>query len=358
MKKILSPKLDVVFHMIFGEQKHERITKKLIEDIIEEKVETIELEKTPYLWGEQAEDKIGIVDVRATINNKNPIDIEMQIVDNKNIEKRILFYWSKLYLKQLKEGEKYNKLERSIGIVFLDYEIERLKELPVHTKWQILNTENGKYILTKDLELHIIEMPKIREKEVEGAIRKWIMFLENPEGEETKKMAEREPEIKEAIEALEYISNDEAKARIAELREKYIADRASELETAEEKGKKVIAKKLKAIGISIEKIKEITGLAREDIEELGDVSAEEEKMRIAELREKYIADRESELATAEENGEKKGLQQGLKEGKKQGLKEGRKDEKIEIAKKLKDRKVPIEEIKEITGLNKEEIDKI
>ena len=86
--KILSPKIDIVFRMLFGEQKHERITKKLIEDIIEEKVETIELEQTPYLLGMHMDDKVGIIDVRATINNKNPIDIEMQIIDNHDIEKK------------------------------------------------------------------------------------------------------------------------------------------------------------------------------------------------------------------------------------------------------------------------------
>ena len=81
-RKILSPKIDVVFHMLFGEQKHERITKKLVEDVIGEKVDIIELEQTPYLWGEQINDKVGIIDIRAKINNKNPIDIEMQIADN------------------------------------------------------------------------------------------------------------------------------------------------------------------------------------------------------------------------------------------------------------------------------------
>ena len=73
-KKILSPKIDIVFKMLFGEQKHERITKKLIEDVIEEKIDTIELEQTPYLLGMQPDDKIGIVDIRATINNKNPLE--------------------------------------------------------------------------------------------------------------------------------------------------------------------------------------------------------------------------------------------------------------------------------------------
>ena len=43
-------------------------------------------------------------------------------------------------------------------------------------------------------------------------------------------------EIFTLLETLEDISSDEAKQRMAELREKYIMDRASELETAEEKG--------------------------------------------------------------------------------------------------------------------------
>ena len=271
-KKILSPKIDIVFRMLFGEQKHERITKKLIEDVIEEKVETIELEQTPYLLGIQADDKVGIIDVRATINNKNPIDIEMQILDNKDIEKRILFYWSKLYMKQIERGEDYEKLNRSISIIFLDYELKKFKELPIHTKWQIKESKNGRKILTEDLEIHIIEIPKINKMIENGKLKKWIMFLENPEGEETKKMAEKEKEIKEAIETLEGISSDEVKERIAELRQKYIMDKKSEIRTAEEKGiekgKQEVAKKMKQKKFSTDDIMETTGLTKEQIERL------------------------------------------------------------------------------------------
>ncbi|MBO4816445.1 MAG: Rpn family recombination-promoting nuclease/putative transposase [Clostridia bacterium] len=287
-KKILSPKLDIVFKMLFGEQKHERITKKLIEDIIEERVEKIELEQTPYLFGMQADDKIGIIDVRATINNKNPIDIEMQIIDNHDIEKRVLFYWSKLYSKQIERGGIYEKLNRTISIIFLDYEIEKLKELPIHTKWQILSTENGKTLLTEDLEIHIIEIPKIKRMLENGRLKKWIMFLENPEGEETKKMAEKEEEIKEAIEKLEDISSDEEKERIAELRQKYIMDRKSEMRTAIEKG----------------------------------------------------------------------LKQGLEEGRKEGRGEGMKQKTIEIAKKLREKGISTKEIVEITGIDENEINNL
>ena len=93
-------------------------------------------------------------------------------------------------------------------------------------------------------------------------------------------MAEKEKEIKEAIETLEDISSDEAKERIAELRQKYIMDRTSEIRTAKEIGVKEgleegskkeklkIAQKLKQENIGTDIIVKTTGLTKEEIEEL------------------------------------------------------------------------------------------
>lgn len=142
--------------------------------------------------------------------------------------------------------------------------------------------------MTEDLEIHIIEIPKINRMLENGKLKKWILFLENPEGEETKRMAEKEKEIKEAIETLEDISSDEEKERIAELRQKYIMDRKSEIRTAKEIGvkeglekgiekgikeginkeKREIAKKMLQKGMPLENIAEITGLSKEIIEQL------------------------------------------------------------------------------------------
>ena len=147
-----------------------------------------------------------------------------------------------------------------------------------------MNDKNGKTILTEDLEIHIIEIPKINRMLENGKLKKWILFLENPEGEETKRMAEKEKEIKEAIETLEDISSDEEKERIAELRQKYIMDRKSEIRTAKEIGvkegleegikeginkeKREIAKRMLQKGMPLESIAEITGLSKEIIEQL------------------------------------------------------------------------------------------
>ncbi len=282
--KILSPKLDVVFHMLFGVQENEKITKGLIHSVIQEEVESIELEKTPYLWGNNVEDKVGIIDVRAVVNGNTHIDIEMQMINQENIEKRILYYWSKLYSNQLKRGENYNKLQRTICILFINEEIKKLENLPMQTTWKIIETKERKIILTNDLELNIIEMSKHNEKEDNGELNKWIMFLQNPESEAVREMAQYDEEIKEAIEKLEEISSDEEKIRVAELREKYILDQNSNISGAEERGRAEGRKEGEKIGIKQEKIEtakrmlnknidiqtiiDITGLTKEEIEKI------------------------------------------------------------------------------------------
>ena len=71
----------------------------------------------------------------------------MQVVDRKNIEKRILFYWSKMYNMSIKEGEDYSTLEKGIVILISDYELESLKEIEKYiTKWNIREEVSKNYL--------------------------------------------------------------------------------------------------------------------------------------------------------------------------------------------------------------------
>ena len=44
--------------MLFGEPANEKATIGLLEDVIKEKIDTINLDENPYLLGEQVDDKI------------------------------------------------------------------------------------------------------------------------------------------------------------------------------------------------------------------------------------------------------------------------------------------------------------
>ena len=276
IEKLLDPKIDYVFKRIFGYTGNEEITKGLISSIIGREISSIELDNNTILEKDLLEEKVGILDIRAKIENKINCNIEMQIVDRKNIEKRILYYWSKLYNMNLKAGKDYENLEKVIVILITDYEIESLKEIKKYeTKWNIREEEYQKVILTEVMEFYIIELPKYekyKEKTENEKLNKWIKFIKEPGGME---MGE-DKAIQKAKEVLEEISKDKRERYLAELREKYILDQKAIEDAGYDKGlkegqkeeKKKIAKNLLKLNIPIEQIKEVTGLTEEEIEKL------------------------------------------------------------------------------------------
>ena len=292
--KTLSPKLDVVFQALFGEVGNESITKGFLETILERKIDSIDLSKNPILRREFKEEKLGVLDIIAKLDKDEICNIELQIVDKKNIIERILYYWSRLYSRQIKSGEDYKILQKAIVILITDFKIENLEELDYHSRWKIMEDKQGKkIILTQKLEIDIIELPKIigKEKEQDNLLD-WLYFLENPKSERvTEKMKENE-NLKEAVKKLDNLSEDEKMQRIADLRQKAIMD------------EKAIYEKGLEIGIE------------------------------------------------------KGIQRGMEKGIEKGIMEGSQKEKIEIAKKMLELKIDKETIAEATGLTEQEIEKI
>lgn len=149
-----------------------------------------------------------------------------------------------------------------------------MKALKYHSTWKIIETEGRKRILTEKLEIDIIELPKIEGKEKEsGRLLDWLYFLENPKSRRVTEKMEESKEIKEAVEKLDSLSEDERMQRIADLREKAILDEKAiyakglddGIREGKQKEKLEIAKKLKSEGISIEKIEQITGLTEKEI---------------------------------------------------------------------------------------------
>ena len=147
----------------------------------------------------------------------------MQVVDRKDIEKRLLFYWSKIFSKSIKAGQDYSSLEKGISILITDYELIKLKSIEKYmTKWNIREEAYPRVVLTDVMEIYIIELPKFekyQEINKNKNLNSWVKFIKNPEVID---MSNKE--IKKAKEVLEEISQDEREIYLAELREKYIMD--------------------------------------------------------------------------------------------------------------------------------------
>ena len=274
-EKLLSPKLDVVFQVLFGEKGSENITKKFLEAILQESIDKVDLSKNPILRRQKIKGKMGVLDVIAELNGKEMCNIEMQVGEKENIIKRILYYWARVYASNINKKEDYGVLKRTIAILIADFEIPGLKELGYYTDWKLIETQNKKVILTDAIEIIILELPKIyrlKEEEKDKELLDWLYFLENPSSKRVMDVMAENEGIKEAKEKLEEMSNDILMQRLAEYRESAIIEENETRKTALHKGieigRKEIAKKMKNKGMTVEEIVEITDLSKEEIEKL------------------------------------------------------------------------------------------
>ncbi len=161
---------------------------------------------------------------------------------------------------------------------FIDFELEKLKEIPKYmTKWNLREKDYRKIVLTDIIELYIIEMSKVEKYAKNSKTDTWVKYII---GSEDINMEMVDEDIKQAQKVLEDISNDEYEQYLADLREKYILDMNNIESTGIRKGIEQgiqqgtmkrnlqIAKKMKSKNIDIDSIVEITGLTKEEIKKL------------------------------------------------------------------------------------------
>ena len=127
--------------------------------------------------------------------------------------------------------------------------------------------------MTDKLEIHILELNKIKGKENEDdELLDWLFFIDNPKSERVREAMKENEELQEANKKLNRMSEEEEMQRIAWWREKALHDEASlkgmgrregEKKKAEEIAKKMLQKKMDRASIM-----ELTGLSEAEIRKL------------------------------------------------------------------------------------------
>ena len=284
--------VDYAFKRVFGRNGNEGILKDFLESILDIEIKDITIQN-PEIPKNMRDSKIGILDVRAEINGKEIIEVEMQVQNQYNIDKRSPIYITKIYSDQLKEGDSYVEVKKVAVINILNFNYYERNSYHSVGRMKFENSkENEKvdmgYILeeqyvTNDLEMHFIELPKFRKKnpDISSKLDQWLWLIC---GEEEKiKMAKNENEkIKEAKSELEKLEMSPEDRELYELRLKAIRDeiniRESGFIDGKTEGKKEgelqksleIAQNMLKENMPIEVISKLTGLLQEEIEKLKD----------------------------------------------------------------------------------------
>ena len=183
---LISPRVDIAFKKIFGVEENKDLLISLINSIVSQEDQVSEITLlNPYNPKNFKQDKLSILDIKAKNKSGKRFNIEIQISDEADYDKRALYYWAKLYTEQLKVAEDYSSLSKAIGIHILNF-----TSIPdaakYHNIFHITEKESGlKYF--KDLELHTIELKKFSDdnkEELSELIAKikrpldiWVAFL-------------------------------------------------------------------------------------------------------------------------------------------------------------------------------------
>lgn len=109
----------------------------------------------------------------------------------------------------------------------------------METIWKLYEEEHKNLVLTNYLEIHILELEKVKNtylKNKDNKKAQWMLFLDDPNSKEVQDIMEENKEIKEATIEVRKMSEDEKMQRLADLREKAIMDEKAIYAGAIERG--------------------------------------------------------------------------------------------------------------------------
>jgi predicted transposase/invertase (TIGR01784 family) len=280
-KERLNPLNDYLFMKYMGEKGDEIQLIAFLNAILcktdkDKKIESVTILENRLMSADIIGDKSGILDLRAKMDDGSKVNIEVQLRDVSNMNKRSLFYWSREYIEGIKSGEDYEIIPNVIAINIVGTEYLTINRF--HTCFHIYEDEDKEYMLTDALEIHFLDMVKFRRlkgKDVaNNVLHRWLAFLDKNTSEETiKKIIEMDAAIKKAHEKIMVVTQDEAELHAYHMREMAIYDYNSGINAAEKRGIAIGEEKsrtlfivsLKRNGLPVETIARYTMLTEKEV---------------------------------------------------------------------------------------------
>lgn len=201
MNRKLVSKSNFVLRKVLNTKENIDIIKDFIEAILEIDIEEIKLneylrKKEKYL---PSEENFGVLDCRIITKEGENLNIGIQCVDGIYIQTKMLLYYSQIHLNQL-EYEDNREFARTITINLLDF---NYFETPNYEKKISIET-NEKNVKSKEIELYVIELPKVKYSDDKMSRKKeWITYLEGSNIEKIEKIKKENKYICELDKQLE-----------------------------------------------------------------------------------------------------------------------------------------------------------
>ena len=181
--KRANPLDNFLFFKVMGEKGNEEQLLSFLNAVLTKPGEgeyiSTEITENTALPAEFKGDKSGVLDVIAVLSEEIWVNVEVQLRNRHNMEKRSLFYWSRLFSKTIGKGMDYRELSKVVSINIVDYEF--IPAGGFHTCFHLWEDEIH-WLLTDELEIHFIDMVKWRKLDnkdvVNNPLHRWLAWLD------------------------------------------------------------------------------------------------------------------------------------------------------------------------------------
>ena len=291
---------DTFAKFLFAREERKHLTLSLVNSVFEYAGETqlvdfdfLDRELTP----ENEFSKLSRLDILGKCSDGTAVNVEIQVGRIDKMQNRSLFYWSKMYA-QLKSGEDYNKLKRTVCINILDHNyFDDEQSQDFHNCFKAINVKNHNHLMTDVFEIHFIEMPKFERvdkylKNSAGKLWKWLKYLSRKSTEDERRgIAVQDRDIAEAVSTenlfftnpklwWQYLGEEKDRRDAIALKNTFLREQKEAIEKMRaegliegraegiEEGKIEMIKNLISMKMSIEDISKASGWNKEKILEL------------------------------------------------------------------------------------------
>lgn len=268
---VISAKLDIIFKKLFTSDN--TVLTAFVADLLDiprEEIQKVDV-LNPELLPETEEGKHCQLDIKLSVNDKI-VNVEIQVYNQADYRERALYYWSKMFMGELKKGEQYIGLKQTISINILNFNLFDCSE--PYSTFRLLETKRHE-LLTDKCSILFFELKKVNGKIDRNNRKKLWLQLINAETEEELDMLKETgvEEIGKAVVIMHEMSEDEKIREMAMQREKWLRDefgireyarregleegRAQGMAQGRAEGEANVIAKLRKKGFSEEEIREI-----------------------------------------------------------------------------------------------------
>lgn len=275
MNMNIKPTDDFIFKRIFGVEESKDILISFLNALFKEYEYLPNIKNIKFSNNENIKDdlenKDSRLDIKATTDGGNVINIEVQTTDNGNLINRGIYYCSKMIVDGTYEGYDYDKPE-VISIWIIKNKIrqdnifyDRGSAIEISQLYSPPTKENDEYLKNSNkLTIVSIFLYKFKEGTFDIDIEQWLRFIDNRDISDVENK-----QICKANEKLNYLRSSKDMKDIYDSKLKFLLHKNTDLKIAKQdglkEGKIEMVKNMLKKNMDINLISELSGLSIEEI---------------------------------------------------------------------------------------------